>query len=36
MQFIDLAPNSWIGSTQVFFLMSIGVITGRLFDKGYL
>lgn len=27
---------SWIGSIQAFFLVSIGVITGPVFDKGYL
>lgn len=26
---------SWIGSTQVFFLFSVGAITGRLADAGY-
>ncbi|KAI5116457.1 hypothetical protein M0805_005870 [Coniferiporia weirii] len=26
---------SWVGSVQVFFLMSSGIISGRLFDKGY-
>ncbi|TDL20275.1 MFS general substrate transporter [Rickenella mellea] len=26
---------SWIGSTQVFVMMSSGIITGRLFDRGY-
>ncbi|KLO08380.1 MFS general substrate transporter [Schizopora paradoxa] len=26
---------SWIGSVQVFLMMSSGIITGRLFDKGY-
>lgn len=27
---------SWIGSIQAFFLVSIGVVTGPVFDKGYL
>ncbi|KAH8110879.1 major facilitator superfamily domain-containing protein [Phellopilus nigrolimitatus] len=26
---------SWIGSTQLFIMMSVGIISGRLFDKGY-
>ncbi|KAK7059614.1 MFS general substrate transporter [Favolaschia claudopus] len=26
---------SWIGSVQIFFLFSGGVISGKLFDKGY-
>ena len=27
---------SWIGSIQAFFLVVIGVVTGPIFDKGYL
>jgi cellobiose-specific phosphotransferase system component IIC len=27
---------SWIGSTQLFIVMASGMITGRLFDRGYL
>ncbi|EJD04780.1 MFS general substrate transporter [Fomitiporia mediterranea MF3/22] len=26
---------SWIGSTQTFFMLTMGIFTGRLFDKGY-
>ncbi|KAJ6501019.1 MFS general substrate transporter [Mycena vitilis] len=26
---------SWIGSVQIFFLFSVGIISGRLFDQGY-
>ncbi|KAK4942007.1 hypothetical protein LTR10_018188 [Elasticomyces elasticus] len=29
------ADISWIGSMQVFFLFSVGVLTGRLTDAGY-
>ncbi|KAL0945823.1 hypothetical protein HGRIS_012108 [Hohenbuehelia grisea] len=30
------AYQGWIGSTQVFFILSMGIITGRLFDQGHL
>ncbi|KAI5118374.1 hypothetical protein M0805_008702 [Coniferiporia weirii] len=26
---------SWIGSTQVFLMLTVGILAGRLFDKGY-
>lgn len=27
---------SWIGTLQAFFLIEIGIITGPLYDRGYL
>ena len=27
--------SSWIGSTQTFLMLTMGIITGPLFDKGY-
>ncbi|KAG6864077.1 hypothetical protein C0991_000322 [Blastosporella zonata] len=27
---------SWIGSVQLFFVVSVGLFTGRAFDTGYL
>jgi hypothetical protein len=32
----NLLLNSWIGSVQLCLSLTTGVVSGRLFDKGYL
>jgi len=32
----DRSSNRWIGGVQIFLNFSLGAITGKIFDRGYL
>lgn len=34
--FCSLIASRWIGGIQIFLNFSLGILTGRLFDRGYL
>ena len=33
---VDVGLRSWIGSMQVMLVLSLGLFTGQLYDRGYL